>query len=97
VRLGNSLLCDLEGAQELDPDGQTPLQLDARVLKELLARDTLRIDENTLFAVVAWAWNECRAQGKESTGENMRAALGDILYGTRFSLMDMSFLPNTVG
>lgn len=73
-------------------------ELDAQLLRELLTRDSLRIVETDIFAVVvAWATQECHREGKQATGENMRATLGDILFGVRFPLMSMDFFENRVG
>jgi BTB And C-terminal Kelch len=94
IRAGKMILCN-EGNSTAC---HLPQELNAQLLGELLTRDSLKIAESDLFAVVvAWVGHECQRKGRLVTGENMRTALGDILFGVRFPLMSTDFFENRVG
>jgi len=62
--------------------------LDKRVMEILIARDTLKIKEISLFeAVVKWASHECKRRELPGKSENLREVMGDILYLIRMPLM----------
>ncbi|XP_055330129.1 BTB/POZ domain-containing protein 1-like isoform X2 [Paramacrobiotus metropolitanus] len=57
-------------------------------LEQLLTRDTLAIEENTVYnAVEKWAENVCIRNNLESTASNRREVLGGALFLIRFPLI----------
>ncbi|KAL3116869.1 hypothetical protein niasHT_003393 [Heterodera trifolii] len=64
------------------------LQIDQKLLCEILARDELQIrEEITIWnATLRWADAKCRQNAIESSAENLRAVLGPALFKIRFSL-----------
>ncbi|KAH7702131.1 hypothetical protein AAVH_18554 [Aphelenchoides avenae] len=65
------------------------LQLSPYLVGRILSRDTLEIDEMTVFKhAVEWAKERIREQGKVATPAAIRAALGNLLYLIRFPTMD---------
>ncbi|XP_055693619.1 BTB/POZ domain-containing protein 2-like [Lutzomyia longipalpis] len=57
-------------------------------VKWIVELETLQCDEKSLFdAVMLWARRECTRNGMGMTPQNMRTALGDILYQIRFPTM----------
>ncbi|KAI3415282.1 BTB/POZ domain-containing protein 3 [Globodera pallida] len=65
------------------------LQIDQKLLCEILDRDELRISEEIAIwnAALRWADEKCRQNGKECSAENRRAMLGPALYKIRFPLI----------
>lgn len=67
----------------------------------IVQREALCVDELDLFnAVIGWASAECLRQNLDSTPENQRAVLTEILSHIRFSIMDLHEFANgpaTVG
>ncbi|XP_068745074.1 BTB/POZ domain-containing protein 6-B-like [Montipora capricornis] len=64
------------------------LELDCTVIKSLLRRETLRIEESELFHYcLRWAERQCSNEGLEASGSNLRTMLGDAMYFLRFPAM----------
>ncbi|KAI3417990.1 BTB/POZ domain-containing protein 2 [Globodera pallida] len=65
------------------------LQIDQKLLCEILGRDQLMInDELTIWnAALRWADEKCRQNGKEHSAENRRAMLGTALFKICFPLI----------
>jgi len=64
-------------------------QSKARVL-QIVQRKTLNIKEGDLFdAVVAWGKAECKRQSKDTSADNVRTILADVLQHIRFPCMAM--------
>lgn len=62
--------------------------LDDRMLEELLDRDSLRVDEITLFnACVKWSGKECARQRISSSAKNRRSVMDPFIRKIRFPLM----------
>ncbi|XP_055357388.1 BTB/POZ domain-containing protein 2-like [Paramacrobiotus metropolitanus] len=58
------------------------------ILEKILQRNTLAVDENTVYkAVERWAANACAEAGIDSSAENRRQVLGKALYLVRFPLL----------
>lgn len=58
------------------------------ILKELLNRDTLDVQEITLFKACAkWAEHQCRHQKLPNTAEEKRKLLGDALFMIRYPVI----------
>uniref|UniRef100_A0A914I2H5 BTB domain-containing protein n=1 Tax=Globodera rostochiensis TaxID=31243 RepID=A0A914I2H5_GLORO len=68
---------------------ETFLQIDQKLLCEILDRDQLQIDEETAIwdAALRWADEQCRQNGKVCSAENRRAMLGPALFQIRFPLI----------
>ena len=64
------------------------LELDEAVIKSLLRRETLKIEESELFDyTLRWAKKQCELNGLDTSGANIRKALGETLYFLRFPVM----------
>uniref|UniRef100_A0A183C6L9 BTB domain-containing protein n=1 Tax=Globodera pallida TaxID=36090 RepID=A0A183C6L9_GLOPA len=64
------------------------LQMDQKLLCEMLDRDQLRVSEIAIWnAALRWADEQCRQNGKECSAENRRAMLGPALFKIRFPLI----------
>ncbi|KAI3415241.1 Ubiquitin carboxyl-terminal hydrolase 7 [Globodera pallida] len=65
------------------------LQIDQKLLCELLDRDQLFVcgEVAIWIAALLWAYKKCRQKGKERSGENMRVMLGPALFQIRFPLI----------
>ena len=83
-------------------DGQTEAVLRQRIerrhLEAMISRDTLKIEEETLFtAVDKWATRECEENGLTSDGEKKRTVLGEqIIKAIRFPVMDQYYFNSVV-
>lgn len=65
------------------------LDLGQDLLLQLVRRD-ICVKESVLYArVIAWAKHQCTKNDHKPTAENVRAALGEVLYAIRFPLMSM--------
>lgn len=65
------------------------LQLSSYLVGRILSRDTLEIDEMTVFKhAVEWAKERIRDQWKVPTPTSVRTTLGNMLYLIRFPTMD---------
>uniref|UniRef100_A0A183C0J9 BTB domain-containing protein n=1 Tax=Globodera pallida TaxID=36090 RepID=A0A183C0J9_GLOPA len=65
------------------------LQIDQKLLCEILDRDELMISEEIAIwnAALRWADEKCRQNGSECSAANRRAMLGPALYKIRFPLV----------
>uniref|UniRef100_A0A914HLT7 BTB domain-containing protein n=1 Tax=Globodera rostochiensis TaxID=31243 RepID=A0A914HLT7_GLORO len=64
------------------------LQMDQKLLCEILDRDQLRVSEIAIWnSALRWANEQCRQNGKECSAENRREMLGPALYKIRFPLI----------
>ncbi|XP_055341849.1 BTB/POZ domain-containing protein 6-like [Paramacrobiotus metropolitanus] len=64
------------------------LAVQHEILEKILQRNTLAVDENTVYkAVDRWASNACAEAGIDSSAENRRQVLGAALYLVRFPLL----------
>uniref|UniRef100_A0A914H8Y4 BTB domain-containing protein n=1 Tax=Globodera rostochiensis TaxID=31243 RepID=A0A914H8Y4_GLORO len=65
------------------------LQIDQKLLCEILDRDELMINEEIAIwnAALRWAVEKCRQNGKEPSATNRRAMLGPALFKIRFPLI----------
>uniref|UniRef100_A0A914HLS7 BTB domain-containing protein n=1 Tax=Globodera rostochiensis TaxID=31243 RepID=A0A914HLS7_GLORO len=65
------------------------LQIDQKLLCEILCRDQLQIDEEIAIwdAALRWADEQCRQNGKVCSAENRRAMLGPALFNIRFPVI----------
>lgn len=64
------------------------LELDCAVIKAFMRRETLRIEEGELFKhCMLWAEHQCKKEGVEASGCNLRTILGDSLFYLRFPAM----------
>ena len=65
--------------------------VDYQTLEQILGRDNLRADETVVFkSAVCWAEAECTRQGRNSSPQQCREVLGDVLYLIRFPIMTQS-------
>lgn len=79
-------IVDLNTKQCLESPGF--LELDLAAIKSLLRRETLRIEESELFEYcMRWAGRQCKSEGLEASGANLRTILGDALFNMRFPVM----------
>uniref|UniRef100_A0A183BPS2 MATH domain-containing protein n=1 Tax=Globodera pallida TaxID=36090 RepID=A0A183BPS2_GLOPA len=64
------------------------LQIDQKLLCEILDRDQLIVEELTIWnAALGWADEQCDQQGKERSAENRREMLGPALFKICFPLI----------
>uniref|UniRef100_A0A183CG56 BTB domain-containing protein n=1 Tax=Globodera pallida TaxID=36090 RepID=A0A183CG56_GLOPA len=65
------------------------LQIDQKLLCEILGRDQLMIGEEIAIwnAAILWAEEKCRQNGEEPSAKNMREMLGPALFKIRFPLI----------
>ncbi|KAL3071244.1 hypothetical protein niasHS_015507 [Heterodera schachtii] len=70
------------------------LQIDQKLLCELLGRNQLVISEEywIWFNVQLWAIEQCKQKGVESSPKNQRQMLGPALYKIRFPIIQKYFL-----
>ncbi|KAI3421821.1 hypothetical protein GPALN_012365 [Globodera pallida] len=75
------------------------LQIDQKLLCEILDRDELMISEEIAIwnAALRWADEKCRQNGKEPSAENRRALLGPALYKIRFPLIPQKDFTEKIG
>uniref|UniRef100_A0A914HL86 BTB domain-containing protein n=1 Tax=Globodera rostochiensis TaxID=31243 RepID=A0A914HL86_GLORO len=68
---------------------QAFVQIDQKLLCEILGRDQLMISEELTIwnAALLWADEKCSQNGKKCAGENRRAMLGPALFKIRFPLL----------
>uniref|UniRef100_A0A914H959 Uncharacterized protein n=1 Tax=Globodera rostochiensis TaxID=31243 RepID=A0A914H959_GLORO len=74
------------------------LQIDQKLLCEILVRDELMISEEIAIwnAALRWADEKCRQNGKEPSAANRRAMLGPALFKIRFPLISQEDFENIV-
>ncbi|XP_046581838.1 BTB/POZ domain-containing protein 2-like isoform X2 [Haliotis rubra] len=66
-------------------------------LNQVLSSDKLEVEETkVLQAILNWADAQCRMQGIEPTGPNLRQVLGDSLDCVRFPLLDPRYFVDSV-
>ena len=72
--------------------------IERSLLKEVIIRDTLSVDEIDLFkAVDLWATEECKRQGVEAVGATKRNILGEeIVKAIRFPIMKLEDFSSVV-
>ena len=72
--------------------------IERSLLKEVIIRDTLSVDEIDLFkAVDLWATEECKRQGLEAVGATKRNILGEeIVKAIRFPIMKLEDFSSVV-
>ena len=72
--------------------------IERSLLKEVIIRDTLCVDEIDLFkAVDSWATEECKRQGLEAVGATKRNILGEeIVKAIRFPIMKLEDFSSVV-
>ena len=72
--------------------------IERSLLKEVIIRDTLCVDEIDLFkAVDLWATEECKRQGLEAVGATKRRILGEeIVKAIRFPIMKLEDFSSVV-
>lgn len=73
------------------------LLLSSECLKIIIESNNLKCREELIFKrVLLWGENKCREQELAVTDENVRAAIGDLIYLIRFPLMERKFFTNEV-
>ncbi|KAL3086575.1 hypothetical protein niasHS_008778 [Heterodera schachtii] len=77
---------------------KTFLQIDQKLLCEILNRDQLIVSEEIAIwnAALRWADEQCDQNGKECSGENRRLMLGMALYKIRFPIIRNDCLAKVV-
>ena len=87
---------DSQTKEALQSDSFT--DIDYQTLEQILGRDTLCVEETTMYAAATrWAEAECTRQGRDTSQQQCREVLGEALHLLRFPTMSLDDFANGVG
>ena len=74
-----------------------PVELSEACVEKVVGADELKSDEETVYnAMLRWAGRKCEQKGIDSSDENIRNVLGNLLRLIRFPLMAETFFTTVV-